>query len=99
MSAFAKLTVKNEWNYLTYYLGPLKLDEKRGGECDIRWPDGTVERLPFVSQGRHANVYDHGKRYDVTRRVLLVMVTMRGLQRLMPLEEFEINNVDQDGAQ
>lgn len=81
--------VENQWNYLTYIhgVGGNKLDEKKGGVCDVQWPDGTVTTdVVFVSEAETVDTYDHGHTYKTQRYLLQLQLDYRGCRVVIPIE-------------
>ena len=91
-----KARVVNSWGYLTYHVGDQQLEEMRGGQCGVHWPDGTVDRgVQFVSQQARGEMSDHGHPYKYTFHRLLLVVNHHGHRLLIPIEAVDVENVQQ----
>lgn len=91
-----KLTVKNDWEYLTYFVGDTQLDEKLGGFVDIRWPNGMEEKdIEFRSVKKSTKVYDMGHDYMTTYYDLMFTTKHNGLPIDMQLGHVKVSNVRQ----
>ena len=90
-----KLTTKDEWTYLTYYLDGEKLDEKYGGEALVEWPDGTERWERFESNERRTTYGDmgntrHGRCFD-----WVVTVDHNGMGVTKPLTSLTVLDIRQ----
>jgi len=94
--SYQQLRVENNWDYLTYYLGNQKLDEKKGGTAQIKWPDDTTETVEFVSLEVPHTTYDHGKQYKGTHHELIVRQWHKGVPVEVPLMGLRVAEVVQE---
>lgn len=81
-----------------YHLGVEKLDAKRGGTCDVEWPDGTVTKgMMFESFAQEMYVahWDTGAEYKTTRYELKVRASVRGYTVHVPIEDLLVDRVAQ----
>ncbi len=78
MFEFHEIKVKNDWMALTYrWQGQLI---KRGGTCDVQWPDRTVtEDEAFIMEPYHTSYEDHGHRHSVHTAKAMVVVPHHGV--------------------
>lgn len=99
-----KLIVRNDWEYLTYYLGEkkpdgtgeVKLDEKRNGIARVRWPDGTSSEVPYRSVRRRTTYGDMGHTYDAAYFDLIATVDHHGQLLQTPLTGLDIEGIGEE---
>lgn len=94
---FHRVKTKNNWEYITYSTRACRhLDERKDGRCDVKWPDGSeTPDHPFISIQAYSSYSDHGNHSDVTQNLLVLPVTVRGVQLHVPINDVEIANVKQ----
>lgn len=91
-----KVDVENDWGYLTYFVGGVKLDETECGWADIQFPDGHIEKnVAFASVPRETTVADHGASHRVTYYELLFDMSFHGLNIVLSLTDVLVSNVRQ----
>lgn len=90
-----KLTVKNNWEYRTFFLGETKIDEKQGGIAIVQFPDGVRVAAPFESavKGHHYN--DMGHDVYGTHWELIAVLNVHGQNIRVPLADLDIVEIDQ----
>jgi hypothetical protein len=94
--AAMRVQKKNDWDYFTYTVGGVKIDERLEGVCDVTWPDGTVTRdVQFTPYPESVKTPDHGHTNTTHRFVLRAAVGHHGLTVRIPLEDLSIENVRQ----
>lgn len=93
---FRRLEVKNSWEYLTFSLNGTALDEKKGGTCTVKWPDGTIDdSVAFFAYQKPHTYPDHGNESHGQHYELLIPCAFKGVPMLVELWVVEIANVVQ----
>lgn len=97
-----KIQKKVFGDQVEYWLGVEKLDAKRGGICDVEWPDGTVtkgmmfESVPREIVFRREGDLDIGVlEYPIVQYELRVRASVRGLTVHIPIEDVFVDRVQQ----
>lgn len=91
-----KLDIRNDWEYLYYYLDSKKLDEKKSGKVLIKWPNGTKEWVPYKAEKGIGQYTEQGCPYvqTVNRYDWVVTITHKGFKIKKKLYYSKLNVID-----
>lgn len=113
MTTWAKLIRENQWDVITYHLGPpvrpggTGLDPracprallKAGQAYRVRWPDGSISLETMTTQIRHATHSDHGHQNTVRQELYGFSPSVRGIAAWVEVSDVELLPSDVEWAE